>query len=555
MRINNNISALNALRNIGINTNKIGKTTGKLASGLRINNAADDAAGLSISEKMRAQIRGLGQASRNIQDGISLIQTAEGGLNEVHSLLQRGRELSVQAANDTLTKDDKGKIQDEIDQIKNEVDRIANNTEFNTIKLLNAETTSASDKQAVIDWLQKSWLKNAENLIKDNYGLTADNANLKIELDPGSPGGVLAFVQYNIDGSGKGYNLELHVDMSDFVPVSEPNGGTAPYYNDRILAHELVHATMSRTMNFASLPTWFKEGAAEFIHGADERVVGDGGTANAGNIANTISGGWVNDSIHYSGGYTAVRYLHDHIQAAGGGTGIKEVFDYLKNNPASTLDDALKGITNGAYAGGLSDFVTEFTGGAGKTYIEGMNLSNADTGSIGGLDADGGTAKDAAAAVPDNISAATADPLSGFTEIWPVIDPAGEASVLSLQIGANASISLEVKLSNVTSDSLAISSVDVTNNAQGAIEGFDNAIERVSYERSRFGAIQNRLEHALMATNNTNENLTASESRIRDADMAKEMMKLSKDNILSQAAQAMLASANQQAQSILKLIV
>ncbi len=554
MRINNNISALNALRNIGINTNKIGKTTGKLASGLRINNAADDAAGLSISEKMRAQIRGLGQASRNIQDGISLIQTAEGGLNEVHSLLQRGRELSVQAANGTLTKDDKGKIQDEINQIKNEIDRIANNTEFNTIKLLNAETVSGSDKQAVIDWLQKSWLKNAENLIKDKYGLTADGANLKIELDPGSPGGTLAFVQYNIDGSGKGYNLELHVDMSDFVPVSEPNGGTAPYYNDRILAHELVHATMARTMNFASLPTWFKEGTAEFIHGADERVVGDGGTANAGNIANTISGGWVNDSIHYSGGYTAVRYLHDHIQDAGG-TGIKEVFDYLKSNPTLTLDDALKNIAHGAYVGGLTGFVTDFTTNGDDYIINKMDLSNADTGAIGGLDADGGAGKNAAAAVPDTPTATpTADPLSGFNEIWPVMDTAGEAAVLSLQIGANASISLEVKLSNVTSDSLAISSVDVTNNAQGAIEGFDNAIERVSYERSRFGAIQNRLEHALMATNNTNENLTASESRIRDADMAKEMMKLSKDNILSQAAQAMLASANQQAQSILKLI-
>src|SRR3712207_6584578 len=138
MIINHNMNAMNAHRNIGMNTVNSGKAMEKLSSGLRINRAGDDAAGLAISEKMRGQIRGLEQASRNAQDGISLIQTAEGALNETHSIVQRMRELSVQAANDTNTKDDREQIQKEINQLTEEVDRIGNTTEFNTIKLLSA---------------------------------------------------------------------------------------------------------------------------------------------------------------------------------------------------------------------------------------------------------------------------------------------------------------------------------------------------------------------------------------------------------------------------------
>ncbi|MDN5293486.1 MAG: flagellin [Eubacteriales bacterium] len=142
MRINNNVSALNAWRNLSITDTAMSKSLEKLSSGLRINRAADDAAGLAISEKMRAQIKGLNQAIRNAQDGISLIQTAEGALNETHSILQRLRELAVQAANDTLTDDDRAQIQQEVNQLITEIDRIASNTEFNTQKLLNGSFTN-----------------------------------------------------------------------------------------------------------------------------------------------------------------------------------------------------------------------------------------------------------------------------------------------------------------------------------------------------------------------------------------------------------------------------
>lgn len=141
MRINNNVSALNAWRNLSITDTAMSKSLEKLSSGLRINRAADDAAGLAISEKMRAQIKGLNQAIRNAQDGISLIQTAEGALNETHSILQRLRELAVQAANDTLTDADRAQIQQEVDQLITEINRIASTTEFNTQKLLNGSFT------------------------------------------------------------------------------------------------------------------------------------------------------------------------------------------------------------------------------------------------------------------------------------------------------------------------------------------------------------------------------------------------------------------------------
>jgi len=144
MRINNNIQALNTYNRLTINNEALSKSLEKLSSGMRINRAGDDAAGLAISEKMRGQIRGLNQAQRNAQDGISLIQTAEGALNEVHSILQRMRELAVQAANDTNTQDDRNALQLEVDQLIKEIDRIANNTEFNTLKIVSGSFESAS---------------------------------------------------------------------------------------------------------------------------------------------------------------------------------------------------------------------------------------------------------------------------------------------------------------------------------------------------------------------------------------------------------------------------
>lgn len=537
IRINTNPSAIHAYRMYGENNLTNQKSLEKLSSGQRINRAADDAAGLAISEKMRGQIRGLNQASRNIQDGISMIQTGEGGMTEIHSLLQRGREISVQAANGTLTTSDRQHLQDESDQIVSEIDRIANTTQFNTINLLNVSQGSSTSDLQIINSLKSSWLQQSELLVLNGYGLAADGASLEIVLDK-TPQPYLAAVSYMLDGNGKAVNEQLHIAVSSFLPATLPNGGTAPMYDDRIIAHEMVHAIMGRTMNFGSLPTWFQEGTAEFIHGADERVAGDiaangGGSAGIAAVVGAI-GAWASDSLHYSAGYTAVKYLHSKIAG-----GITTIMNDLKTNQTHTLDQAL--AAEGTYAN-TAAFIADYTAN-GAAFIGTLNLADADTGSIGGGNAD--------SVVPNTVNF-TSDPLAHFAEIWPTLGPG--ASPFSMQLGANTGQSMDVAFTNVTSAVLGLSNVDLVNQASTAISQFDSAINYVSSERTRLGAMQNRMEHAMNVALNSAESTTASESRIRDVDMAKEMITFSKTNILTQAATAMLAQANQQPQGVLQLL-
>lgn len=554
----------------------------KLSSGLRINRAGDDAAGLAISEKMRAQIRGLQQSSRNIQDSISLVQTAEGGMQEVHSLLQRGRELSVQAANGTYTSDDKLEIQKEIEQIKEEVNRIADTTEFNGIKLLNNQKASSdtglTDGEKVMKTLLRSALEQSEKLISEQYGITANGEDFEIILEHNGSGGTLAFVSSLVPSTtgGTGSSISMTIDMDDFLPPSWPNGGGSFIYNDRIVAHEMVHAVMASTLNWGhtsannpAIPKWFKEGTAEFLAGGDERLNSSLNTESASDITNLIGAsgtGWYSDaetdagviSNHYSMGYAAVKYLHQHIKDAGG-SGIKDVIDYLKVAPSSrTLDDALKNIANGSYATGLAGLAADFNSSNGQTFIAGLDLTNEDVGAIGGADADGLAVKNKDNVIPD-IDNLTSDPLKGFNEIWPADIElqkiiGSSKSSLKVQLGANQGQSMSIDLPNVTSTSLRIQDINVVTDSSRGIGQFNKAIETVSGQRANLGALQNRLEHALSMNNNYMVNLTESESRIRDVNMAKEIIQSTKLNILSQASQTMLTQANQKPQSVLQLL-
>ncbi|MFD0696259.1 flagellinolysin [Paenibacillus sp. GCM10027628] len=572
MRINHNLSALSSWRMNKQNNNDMQSNLEKLSSGQRINKAGDDAAGLSISEKMRGQIRGLGQASRNIQDGISLIQTAEGGLNEIHSLLQRGRELAVQAANDTYTTADKTNLQAEVSQIVKEVDRIASTTDFNTINLLNTQSALAGSNTVVTN-LKGSWLKQSVDRIQTYYGISPDNTNLQINVVQGAPGGVLAYVSSMVNGlPGVGTNVSLNIELADYDATTNTIGGLSA---DRTIAHEMTHAVMARTMNWSEgvngtetsgISTWFKEGTAEFIHGADERALGDltvlGGNtaANRQTIVNDLGSAgaaWVSDSAHYSSAYTAIRYMHASIKAAGG-AGIKDVIDYLSDSVADpghtrTLDQAISfiqashaadptvGIWNGV-AGFKADFAAN-----GAAFMATMNLADMDTGAIGGANADGGAVLTDTTVINDTVNSGDPTP---FNEIY----PSTSSTPLKMQVGANDSQTLDVGLTKVDSSSLGISNVSLVIDTSGAIDSFENAISSVSAERARFGALQNRLEHTLAVTENYNDNLSSSESRIRDTDMASQMMQFSKASILSQASMAMLAQANQAPQAILQLI-
>ncbi|WP_374718357.1 flagellinolysin [Neobacillus sp.] len=272
--------------------------------------------------------------------------------------------------------------------------------------------------QLILERLQKIMLPNVEKLIEDYYGLKADGASLKISIDESSTkGNAIAYVRGYVDANtGKMFDQELRMNKLYFLPPDGPNGGgSAPMYNDRVIAHEMVHAVMGRTMNYNSLPTWFKEGTAEFIHGADERLKADLYNRSISQLINLIGNGtnssWVSDSAHYSNGYLAVKYLHNRI-VEHGGTGIKDVMLYLKNNPSSDLNTALKNIPNGSYAGGLNEFVSDFKANGVAFFNQKVDLNDDDTGSIVGGDAN--------TVVPDTESSTSdlLDPLEGFTEVW-----------------------------------------------------------------------------------------------------------------------------------------
>lgn len=442
MVVQHNMSAMNANRNLGVTVGQLSKSTEKLSSGYRINRAGDDAAGLAISEKMRGQIRGLNQASANAEDGISLIQTAEGALQESQNIIQRMRELAVQAASDTNTDDDREQIQQEITQLTNEVDRIANTSEFNTKKLLDgsqAGSTSFGSGKA-----------SAEG--------TFTNGVVSVKLD---------------DATGKVSALATAVD--DVIRIEFTRDGTAIKENG---------------FNVATL--------------------------NGSKVAFNVESGEI------------------------------------------TLENA-------AWAGTKSGLKTVTSDGAGET------TQAEKTGSIVFTVSNAQNLK-AGDVITINLQKAT------LTKAAKTGDEA-----LRFQIGANGGQEVEASIASMKAKDLGITQTSATNHLQAmsinngvksdnttnigaaldvtnqssaslAIEAYDNAIQKVSTERSKLGAMQNRLEHTINNLDTSSENLQSAESRIRDVNMADEMTTYSKYNILQQAGQSMLAQANQSTQGVLSLL-
>ena len=416
MIINHNMNALNAHRNMATNTSAAGKSMEKLSSGLRINRAGDDAAGLAISEKMRGQISGLEQASRNASDGISLIQTAEGALNETHNILQRMRELAVQGANDTNTSDDRVAIEEEMSQLTEEISRISETTEFNGQSLLQGTFSGSFQIGA-----------NSNQTIGLQIGGTSSN-------DLGLTGGV-----------------KLSYETS--------NG-----------ASKLSEGTYKVTGT----------GANKKLLDSNGKVVGKI-DATADNNKLTLADG------------TEIQLKHEVKE----GTSIK--FDSTGFQVTLTKGDGSKDLAAGDYK------------------VSGTNLLNGDK-LVGKINND--------------------------------------------KIELNDGKEIQLSDLNLTADDVddaktfTVTGVDIStsDNASGAITTIDNAINSISKTRAQLGAVQNRLEHTTANLDNTAENLTSAESRVRDVDMAKEMMTFSSKNILQQAAQSMIAQANQQPQNVLSLL-
>lgn len=565
--INTNIGALTSSRHLSATNLDLSRSLERLSSGLRINSAKDDAAGLAITERMTSQIRGFNQATRNANDGISMLQTADGALTSVAGSLQRIRELSVQAANATNSLDDRRALQTEVDQLIQEVERVATTTSFNSEKIFDSGTASVlgdPNQIAVIYGLQSGWLEQAESMIQQHFGITADDADLSIELTTFTDGvgGTAARVGGLVPASGKATDVTLQIDMSDFTPPNLPNGGTAPFYNDRIITHEMVHAVMYRSINIGEIvnandQTWFLEGAAEFIHGADERLttsitnVGIAGVVAAAGNFGSAGGAWGDTSDEYSAAYSAVRYLHQEVKN-NGGNGIKDIMVFMNQNPAATLDDAINATTTFATADLFNaDFVAN-----GAAFIAGMNLTDADTGAAGGSNADGGPVKTAESVVSNSgIKGTTTNPLNGFNEIWEdIVGTATTSNTRSLQVGANAQQTLDISFGAVNTNALAITDVNLMTNAGFVIAQMDMALNYINGERARVGAQLNRLDSAIANNQISAESITASRSRIKDADYASETASLTRSQIMQQAALAVTAQANSSPQMLLTLL-
>jgi flagellin len=452
MIINHNMMAMNANRMANINSNSAAKSMAKLSSGLRINSAADDAAGLAISEKMKGQINGLDQASSNAQNGISLVQTAEGALNETTSILQRMRELAVQSANDTNTADDRSALQTEVTQLTSEIDRIANTTEFNTKKLLNGS----------------SGLNVADGTIVGNASTTAATKQ----------------GTYTVNATA----ATLATAATTATLTADTAGAT-------------VTASGTVTVNGVTITV----GASDTYQDVADKI-----NASVSGVTADFSGAGSTLCIK-TNDVGAAQSLKISDSAAG-------MFGVDFNTAAVTY--------NGTNASGLTD--TNFGTGATCTY-------NGNTVSVHGGIGDGLTFKLLSKASNTTIT------VNGS---------------LTLQIGANANQTMGVSISAMGAQNLGVANLDVTTQtgAEAALDLVDKATSSVSSERAKLGAYQNRLEHTINNLGTASQNLTSAQSQIADVDIAKEIAEYSKNNVLSQAAQAMLAQANQQSQQVLQLL-
>jgi flagellin len=486
MRIQNNVPALNAHRHYGINNTGVTKSIAKLSSGYRINSAADDAAGLAISEKMRAQIKGLTMASKNTQDATSLIQTAEGGMQEVDNMLQRIRELVVYASNDTqeqnaLGTGDRQKIQDEINQLAIEIDKTANRVEFNKKKLINGS---------------------AEAVVMDGT-IVAALASAKAEVSA----------------------------KNDLYRLEEAKFSTAKESVQN--ARDTLNNALGNTDVDAAL----------------KRLVGS-------------------TSAAASGIGTAVTSIQSALTALG-----------LASEQAAVLSsaDIATGTGYGKLLDDLHSAVKDLNTAAGSaipTEIVDINTVVAAFGSAYGSGAVGNAAKaysstlDAADKQADSLADATTDlgdAKAGLVKAQADYDSAAKTPALYFQVGANAGQGIEVSIGSVDTAKLGIghgdgsgTTINVINlsgkNINSVLDTLDSALSYVTTQRSKLGAIQNRLEYTQNSLDISAENLTNAESRIRDVDMAKEMTSFTKMNILFQASTAMLAQANSLPQGVLQML-
>lgn len=537
MRINNNLMAMNTHRQLGLNANAGAKSIEKLSSGFRINRAGDDAAGLSISEKMRGQIRGLTQASRNAQDGISLIQTAEGALNESQAILQRMRELAVQSSTGTNTDADRTAIQNEVTQLKSEIDRIGETTEFNTQKLLNGSLKSVAGASVGTD------TTTGAIVAKLSAGKITGGSAMNQVTSGANP----AFVEETITIDGTQVKVDWSKLTSDEKNVLNNSMTDA---TSRNAAAELIQTKINEAIDASGANVAHVDA---YVDSANKLVIESGTQGIDSKIVPPTAGGGVIDLFTGTAASAPGTTNYNGTTVAANSTAELRINGTLlkfSNNAEITNGDTM---ASGALiiASSINQAISNYNTSTGKTsgqagYIEDVTVS---------VSKDGRfmiTSESGPVELKDNTASTIVKDL-GLSSAQTAA--AGNGGVV-LQIGANEDQVLQFGINDMRSAALGISGtkVDTAATASNAITDFDKAIATVSKQRSELGAAQNRLEHTIKNLDTSAENLQASESRIRDVDMAKEMMTFTKNNILQQAAQAMLAQANQAPQGVLQLL-
>lgn len=492
MVVQHNLTAMNSNRMLGVNTKTQAKSTEKLSSGYKINRAADDAAGLSISEKMRKQIRGLTQASANAQDGISAVQTAEGALAEVQDMLQRMNELAVKAANGTNSEDDRSYIQNEIDQLTTEIDRVAETTKFNETYLLKG------DRDAVKDYTYSY------------AAATGKAAEVTLPTDATIAGGTKLAVTFDTGASGEAQNEVA-----------------------KLIRDQGINITYKSTEAASGTADKFDNSATISLNGTDKYVVAAKAGTTAGQAGDyeikdrqgkliaTVT--LTNDKLGKDKD-AAITAASENISAsaAKAGYGNNETIKYYDRDGNGIPENALDGYFSSVTA---DDTVTV------NARVDAPEVYDALGNKI--------------AANASDVSAKQ-DLTGALTLTLHVGADATSNNQITLNIDAMSAKGLGV-------NGLKVDGTD-DSNALDSIEIVKEAIQKVSTQRSALGAIQNRLEHTISNLDNVVENTTAAESQIRDTDMASEMVKYSNNNILMQAGQAMLAQANQSNQGVLSLL-
>ena len=562
MVVQHNMSAMNANRMLSGVSSAQSKSTEKLSSGYRINRAADDAAGLSISEKMRGQIRGLNQASTNAQDGISLIQTAEGALNESHSILQRMRELSVQAANGTETDDDREAVQNEIEQLQSELTRISDTTEFNTMKLLDGSlgSKSATSTGAKLDGASiatfSATTMTSNSIKTDLSGLAGSTITDTFEIDGNT---------FNVDwskGDAKDFLSKYSVDLSAMTDAQTKSFATDL---ETLLNNAAKEAGVKGTVTVKANATAGKVDIKSNNDGEDSSFGFVGTTATTvtqgtadtdsfgavllsgqsdANKANTVDATMKVNSTIANGSSFTMTINGTEVKATT--TAAINEGDTLKSAATRLQTDIQTAVGKYNAAMGTNLTATDFTVTANKDGSLSVEYSGDEeiTFSFGEYtDSTTGT------------TGTTASKL-GLTNKTSGSSTSNKG--ITLQIGANEGQTMNFTLDEMSADALGVAgkNVDLStqDSAQKATTAIDAAIKKVSAARGQMGAVQNRLEHTINNLDTASENLQTAESRIRDTDMAEEMVNYSKNSILAQAGQSMLAQANQANQGVLTLL-